>query len=293
MNFLIPKPTQKTFWTDLSSGSLPYLLTQNLPKNQLVIVLTKDSESAQRLHEAWQFFRPHDNGSFLPDWETLPYEHFSPHQDLVSERLSVLWQLKNKQINALFLPVATAMQKVAPTSFIFGRTFWLKVGQNVNIDTLRENLVDAGYSAVSNVVAAGEFAVRGGIVDLFPMGSEFPYRIDLFDKEIDTIKTFDPETQRTIQSIDEIRLLPAHEFPTDSDTQKIFRSRFREEIDGDFANAIVYKSVGNGQFGAGVEYYLPLFFENGCVQLFDYIMMMRLWFARTMFTPTPTVFGAM
>ncbi len=134
MNFLIPKPTQKTFWTDLSSGSLPYLLTQNLPKNQLVIVLTKDSESAQRLHEAWQFFRPHDNGSFLPDWETLPYEHFSPHQDLVSERLSVLWQLKNKQINALFLPVATAMQKVAPTSFIFGRTFWLKVGQNLNIE---------------------------------------------------------------------------------------------------------------------------------------------------------------
>ncbi|WP_072141360.1 transcription-repair coupling factor [Kingella kingae] len=271
MNFLIPKPTQKTFWTDLSSGSLPYLLTQNLPKNQLVIVLTKDSESAQRLHEAWQFFRPNDNAPFFPDWETLPYEHFSPHQDLVSERLSVLWQLKNKQINALFLPVATAMQKVAPTSFILGRTFWLKVGQNVNIDTLRENLVDAGYSAVSNVVAAGEFAVRGGILDLFPMGSEFPYRIDLFDKEIDTIKTFDPETQRTIQSIDEIRLLPAHEFPTDSDTQKIFRSRFREEIDGDFANAVVYKSVGNGQFGAGVEYYLPLFFENGCVQLFDYI----------------------
>ena len=271
MNFPIPKPTQKSYWTDLSSGSLPYLLTQNLPKNTLKIILTADSETALRLQLAWQFFQPSDNAVFFPDWETLPYEHFSPHQDLVSERLSVLWQLKNNQINTLFLPVATAMQKIAPTEFILGRTFFLKVGQNLNLDALRENLVNAGYSAVSNVVANGEFAVRGGIVDLFPMGSDFPYRIDLFDKEIDSIKTFDPETQRTLHPVSEIRMLPAHEFPTDEHAQKLFRTQFRELIEGDFASATVYKAVDKAQFGAGVEYYLPLFFESGCVDLFDYI----------------------
>ena len=253
MNFPIPKPTQKSYWTDLSSGSLPYLLTQNLPKNTLKIILTADSETALRLQLAWQFFQPSDNAVFFPDWETLPYEHFSPHQDLVSERLSVLWQLKNNKINTLFLPVTTAMQKIAPTEFILGRTFFLKVGQNLNLDALRENLVNAGYSAVSNVVANGEFAVRGGIVDLFPMGSDFPYRIDLFDKEIDSIKTFDPETQRTLHPVSEIRMLPAHEFPTDEHAQKLFRTQFRELIEGDFASATVYKAVDKAQFGAGVE----------------------------------------
>ena len=131
--------------------------------------------------------------------------------------------------------------------------------------------MDAGYNHVSHVVAAGEFAVRGGIVDLFPMGSEMPYRIDLFDDEIDSIKTFDTETQRTISPVSEIRLLPAHEFPTDSEAQKIFRSRFREEVDGNPNDAAVYKAVSNGHFGAGVEYYLPLFFENELETLFDYI----------------------
>lgn len=131
--------------------------------------------------------------------------------------------------------------------------------------------MDAGYNHVSHVVAAGEFAVRGGIVDLFPMGSETPYRIDLFDDEIDSIKTFDTDTQRTISPVSEIRLLPAHEFPTDSEAQKIFRSRFREEVDGNPNDAAVYKAVSNGHFGAGVEYYLPLFFENELETLFDYI----------------------
>nr|WP_244773667.1 transcription-repair coupling factor [Alysiella crassa]UOP08116.1 transcription-repair coupling factor [Alysiella crassa] len=271
MNFPLPKPAQKSFWTDLSLGSMPYLLSENLPKNSSKIILTADSETAHRLHQAWQFFRPRDNALFFPDWETLPYEHFSPHQDLVSERLSVLWQLKNGMVDALFLPVATAMQKLAPVSFLLARTFWLKVGQTLHIDSLRENLIQAGYHLVDNVLAAGEFAVRGGIVDVFPMGADLPYRLDLFDEEIDTIKIFNPETQRTIENIQEIRLLPAHEFPTDADAQKIFRSRFREEIDGDPSAAAVYKAVGNGQFGAGVEHYLPLFFEENCANLFDYV----------------------
>ncbi|MBJ7779642.1 transcription-repair coupling factor [Neisseria meningitidis] len=271
MTYPIPKPREKSRWPNLSQGSLPLALARYLPHKQLKVVLTQDAEQALRLQTAWRFFRPHDTAVFLPDWETLPYERFSPHQDLVSERLSALWQIKSGAADVLFVPVATAMQKLPPVPFLAGRTFWLKTGQTLDIGRLKSDLVDAGYNHVSHVVAAGEFAVRGGIVDLFPMGSEMPYRIDLFDDEIDSIKTFDTETQRTISPVSEIRLLPAHEFPTDSEAQKIFRSRFREEVDGNPNDAAVYKAVSNGHFGAGVEYYLPLFFENELETLFDYI----------------------
>lgn len=270
----LPLPTQsapRVRWLNLSQGSLPLALARYLPHRRLKVVLTQDAEQALRLQTAWRFFRPHDTAVFLPDWETLPYERFSPHQDLVSERLSALWQIKSGAADVLFVPVATAMQKLPPVPFLAGRTFWLKTGQTLDIGRLKSDLVDAGYNHVSHVVAAGEFAVRGGIVDLFPMGSEMPYRIDLFDDEIDSIKTFDTETQRTISPVSEIRLLPAHEFPTDSEAQKIFRSRFREEVDGNPNDAAVYKAVSNGHFGAGVEYYLPLFFENELETLFDYI----------------------
>ncbi|HEZ3590134.1 TPA: transcription-repair coupling factor [Neisseria meningitidis] len=271
MTYPIPKPREKSRWPNLSQGSLPLALARYLPHKQLKVVLTLDAEQALRLQTAWRFFRPQDTAVFLPDWETLPYERFSPHQDLVSERLSALWQIKSGAADVLFVPVATAMQKLPPVPFLAGRTFWLKTGQTLDIGRLKSDLVDAGYNHVSHVVAAGEFAVRGGIVDLFPMGSEMPYRIDLFDDEIDSIKTFDTETQRTISPVSEIRLLPAHEFPTDSEAQKIFRSRFREEVDGNPNDAAVYKAVSNGHFGAGVEYYLPLFFENELETLFDYI----------------------
>nr|WP_101093658.1 transcription-repair coupling factor [Neisseria meningitidis] len=271
MTYPIPKPREKSRWPNLSQGSLPLALARYLPHKRLKVVLTQDAEQALRLQTAWRFFRPHDTAVFLPDWETLPYERFSPHQDLVSERLSALWQIKSGAADVLFVPVATAMQKLPPVPFLAGRTFWLKTGQTLDIGRLKSDLVDAGYNHVSHVVAAGEFAVRGGIVDLFPMGSEMPYRIDLFDDEIDSIKTFDTDTQRTISPVSEIRLLPAHEFPTDSEAQKIFRSRFREEVDGNPNDAAVYKAVSNGHFGAGVEYYLPLFFENELETLFDYI----------------------
>ena len=271
MTYPIPKPREKSRWLNLSQGSLPLALARYLPHKRLKVVLTQDAEQALRLQTAWRFFRPHDTAVFLPDWETLPYERFSPHQDLVSERLSALWQIKSGAADVLFVPVATAMQKLPPVPFLSGRTFWLKTGQTLDIGRLKTDLVNAGYNHVSHVVAAGEFAVRGGIVDLFPMGSEMPYRIDLFDDEIDSIKTFDTDTQRTISPVSEIRLLPAHEFPTDSEAQKIFRSRFREEVDGNPNDAAVYKAVSNGHFGAGVEYYLPLFFENELETLFDYI----------------------
>lgn len=269
--FALPKSSQIVHWPDLNAGSLPFLLSKHLPEKKLKIVLTADAEQAIRIQTAWQFFKPAARIVFFPDWETLPYEHFSPHQELVSERLSTLWQLKNGLVDVLLLPLATAMQKIAPPSFLLGRTFWLKTGQQLDTDALKHSLIEAGYNHVTHVVATGEFATRGGILDIFPMGSDTPFRLDLFDNEIDTIKTFDADTQRTLNSVEEIRLLPAHEFPTDSDAQKIFRSRFREEISSDPRKATVYEAVSEGHFGAGVEYYLPLFFEEECVSIFDYI----------------------
>lgn len=270
-SFALPKSSQIVHWPDLNAGSLPFLLSKHLPEKKLKIVLTADAEQAIRIQTAWQFFNPAARIVFFPDWETLPYEHFSPHQELVSERLSTLWQLKNGLVDVLLLPLATAMQKIAPPSFLLGRTFWLKTGQQLDTDALKHSLIEAGYNHVTHVVATGEFATRGGIMDIFPMGSDTPFRLDLFDNEIDTIKTFDADTQRTLNSVEEIRLLPAHEFPTDSDAQKIFRSRFREEISSDPRKATVYAAVSEGHFGAGVEYYLPLFFEEECVSIFDYI----------------------
>lgn len=269
--FALPKSSQTIHWPDLNVGSLPFLLSKHLPEKKLKIVLTADAEQAIRIQTAWQFFNPAARIVFFPDWETLPYEHFSPHQELVSERLSTLWQLKNGLVDVLLLPLATAMKKIAPPSFLLGRTFWLKTGQQLDTDALKHSLIEAGYNHVTHVVATGEFATRGGILDIFPMGSDTPFRLDLFDNEIDTIKTFDADTQRTLNSVEEIRLLPAHEFPTDSDAQKIFRSRFREEISSDPRKATVYAAVSEGHFGAGVEYYLPLFFEEECVSIFDYI----------------------
>ena len=269
--FPIPQAKQTVYWPDLSAGSLTLLLRQHLPAQDIKIILTSDTEQAIRIQSAWQFFDPAARVVFFPDWETLPYEHFSPHQELVSERLSTLWQLKNGLVDVLLLPLATAMQKIAPPSFILGRTFWLKTGQQLDVDALRNSLIEAGYNHVTHVVATGEFAMRGGILDIFPMGSDTPFRLDLFDNEIDSIKTFNADSQRTLTNVNEIRLLPAHEFPTDTDAQKIFRSRFREEINSDPRHATVYNAVSNGQFGAGVEYYLPLFFEEDCVSIFDYI----------------------
>lgn len=262
--------------------SSPYFKEDTIPHNAVplwllddmscqILVLTESVEDAYRHIAAWKLFAPNLRVLFFPDWETLPYEHLSAHKDLISERLSVLWQISQGQFDVLVLPVATAMQKLSPVSFVSGRTFFLRVGQNLNINLLRQNLISAGYTSVGNVVSAGEFAVRGSLLDLFPMGEEVPFRIDLFDNEIDSIKTFDPDTQRSMETVNEIRLLPAYEFPTETEAQSIFRQKFREILEGDPSNAVPYTQVSKGLFGGGVEYYLPLFFEEDCVPITKYL----------------------
>ncbi|MFN4237786.1 MAG: transcription-repair coupling factor [Vogesella sp.] len=265
-----PVPGQKTP-LPRPAGSADSALIADLPEScQPLLILTASAQDAQRLKAELPFFRPDWRIALLPDWETLPYDHFSPHGDLVSERLATLWQIRNGECDVVIAPITTALTRLSPVSFLLGRTFWLKQKQRLDVDRLRADMVTAGYQHVSQVVAPGEFSLRGGLVDLFPMGSALPYRIDLFDDEIDSLKTFDPDTQRTLYPVPEIRLLPAREYPTDEDGVTAFRQHYREKMEGDPSKSRIYKDVSNNLWPAGIEYYLPLFFDSTAT-LFDYL----------------------
>ncbi|MGB7541070.1 MAG: transcription-repair coupling factor, partial [Burkholderiales bacterium] len=225
---------------------------------------------AQRLKDEIPWFAPQLSVLLLPDWETLPYDSFSPHHDLVSERLATLYRIMREDFDIVIVPATTALQRLAPPSFLAAYSFFIKRGETLRLDALRAQLALAGYSHVSQVVAPGEFCVRGGLIDLFPMGSALPYRLDLLDEEIESIRTFDPDTQRTLYKVGEIRLLPAREFPLDEAGRNRFRSQFRETFEGDPSRSNVYKDVSNGVAPAGIEYFLPLFFEQTAT-IFDYL----------------------
>ena len=229
-----------------------------------LLVVTGDAAEAQRLVEEIRYFAPELRVRLFPDWETLPYDAFSPHQDLVSERLETLYHLARNECDAIVVPVTTMLYRLPPTAYLAAYTFFLKRGDRLPTAELSRQLTLAGYSNVSQVVGPGEYSVRGGVIDLFPMGSSLPYRIDLFDEEIDSIRTFDVDTQRSIYKVAEVRLLPAREFPTDEKSRTTFRTRFREAIEGDPTKSRIYKDVSQGVMPAGIEYYLPLFFESTC-----------------------------
>ncbi len=200
----------------------------------------------------------------------MPYDHFSPHQDLISERLATLHHILNDSCDVIVVPVTTALYPLPPVEYLAAFTFFLKRGEKLNSGKLREQLVLAGYTHVQQVLTPGEYCVRGGLIDLFPMGSPMPYRFDLFGDEIETISTFDVDTQRTLYPVPEIRLLPAREFPLDEQGQARFRQSFRERFEGDPSRSRIYKDVSKGIAPAGIEYYLPLFFEHTAT-LFDYL----------------------
>jgi len=237
-----------------------------------LLVVTPDVQAAGRLTEEIQFFLDDPTIEVLgfPDWETLPYDVFSPLPELVSQRLLTLHRLRSLQRGIVVVPVATLMQRLLPAEFLDAHSLLLGVGGQLDLDGFRRRLESAGYRCVSQVMTHGEFAVRGSLLDLFPMGSDWPYRIDLFDQEIDSIRTFDPETQRTTEKIDRISLLPAREFPLDEAAIARFRKAYREHIEGDPQRSLIYRGVSEGQTPGGIEYYLPLFFEQTAT-LFDYI----------------------
>ncbi|HEX4926563.1 MAG TPA: transcription-repair coupling factor [Burkholderiales bacterium] len=233
-------------------------------------VIAATAQDAQRLLEEIGWFSPRLRACLLPDWETLPYDQFSPHQDLVSERLATLYRIQRGDFDLAIVPAPTALGRLCPPSYLAGRTFFLKSGERLDIGQLRAQLATAGYQHVTQVVAPGEVCVRGGLIDLFPTGAALPYRIDLDDDLVDSIKTFDVDTQRTVYAVNEIRMLPAREFPLDDEGRARFRGRWREIFEGDPSKKPLYRDVSNGVPAAGVEYYLPLFFES-VATLFDYL----------------------
>jgi len=239
-------------------------------RGRTLLLVCANPLDAQRLQEELAWVAPELRAHLLPDWETLPYDSFSPHQDLISERLATLYSLTRGEADVVIVPASTALYRMAPPSFLAAYTFFLKQGERLDVDKLRAQMATAGYAHVTQVVSPGEFSVRGGLIDLYPMGASLPLRIDLFDDEIESIKTFDPDSQRTVYPVPEIRLLPAREFPMDEKARTAFRSRFRETFEGDPSRVQLYKDVSNGIAPAGIEYFLPLFHDETAT-LFDYL----------------------
>jgi len=250
--------------------AIAQLAAASAPARRLVVVLCADALAAQRIVDEVAWFAPGLRVALLPDWETLPYDHFSPHQDLVSERLATLYRVTRGECDVLVAAATTALYRLAPPSYLAAFTFFLKHGERLDVDALRSQLALAGYQHVTQVVSPGEFSIRGGLIDLFPMGSPLPYRLDLFDDDVESIKAFDADSQRTLYPVPEVRLLPAREFPLDDAGRTRFRSRFREVFEGDPSKSALYKDVSNGIVPGGIEYYLPLFFD-ATATLADYL----------------------
>ena len=237
-----------------------------------VVVLTPGMPATERLEHELRFYLAQSGLPLLilPDRETLPYDAFSPHQDIVSERLDTLQRLPALAQGVLIAPLATAMVRLPPRAYLDAYSLRLDVGQRIDPEAMRARLAHSGYRHVSQVMEHGEFCLRGNLIDLFPMGSPLPYRIDLLDDEIETIRTFDPESQRSVERVERIRLLPAGEFPLHQEAIEHFRREFRAAFAGDPQRSPIYRDVSQGLAPAGIEYYLPLFFER-TETLFDYL----------------------
>ncbi|MEW8277783.1 MAG: transcription-repair coupling factor [Candidatus Thiodiazotropha sp.] len=238
----------------------------------VLLVVTHDVQSATRLERELSFFLASEDLPVVnfPDWETLPYDLFSPLPELISQRLLTLYRLPQMQRGLLIAPVSTLMQRLAPQHFLDAHCLIIERGQRIDIDETRRRLEQGGYQCVSQVFSHGEFAVRGSLIDIFPMGSRLPYRIDLFDDEVDTIRTFDPENQRSHDKASRIEMLPAREFPMDEAGINRFRRNYRARFEGDLQQSLIYQDVSDGRIPSGLEYYLPLFFEETAT-LFDYL----------------------
>ncbi|HRK56688.1 MAG TPA: transcription-repair coupling factor, partial [Burkholderiaceae bacterium] len=260
---------------------LAKLAAQLSADKRLLLIICADALDAQRLSQELPYIDPALRVRVFPDWETLPYDILSPHPDLVSDRLEALYRLlaqkgevsrsaQDDGLDVLLVPAATALGRLAPPAFMAGRSFSFTRGQAIDEDSLRRQLVLAGYQAVSQVVAPGEFSIRGSLVDLFPMGASLPLRLDLLDDQLESIRSFDPDTQRSLYPVPSVRLLPGREFPLDETARTGFRNRWREVFEGDPSKAVPYRDIGNGLTPPGIEYYLPLFFDETAT-LFDYL----------------------
>ena len=265
------QPNDHKILGNVLPGADALAISEIAEQNQnLTVVVTPDTRSAVRLSRVLSELS-NQNVCLFPDWETLPYDTFSPHQEIISSRLSALFHLQNAKKGIFLLPISTLMQRLCPPQYLQHNVLLIKKGDRLVIDKMRLQLEAAGYRAVEQVLEHGEYAVRGALLDLFPMGSAVPFRLDFFDDEIDSIRTFDVDTQRTLDEINSINLLPAHEFPTDDKGIEFFRAQFREtfgEIRRDPEH--IYQQISKGTLISGIEYWQPLFFSE-MATLFDYL----------------------
>ncbi len=270
----LPQPGEHLRWGRLYGSSYGLVMAAVARRHPGPLVLiTESTPVAQRLEYELRFYLSGEQDLpvlTLPDWETLPYDAFSPHQDIISERLMALHCLPGLQRGILIVPVQTVMQRLSPRSYLDAHSLLIDQGDTLNLEQMRRRLEANGYQYVSTVMEHGEFSVRGSLLDLYPMGSRTPYRIELFDEEIESIRTFDPETQRSIEQIEQVRLLPAREFPLDKAAITGFRQTWRARFEGDPQSCPVYRDITNGLASPGIEYYLPLFFDTTHT-LFDYL----------------------
>ncbi|GAB1257016.1 transcription-repair coupling factor [Aurantivibrio plasticivorans] len=264
-------------WGDFAGSSLALSIVKAAEQQpNLTVVITADTASAATLEAEINFYSRQEDSSppwpifHLPDWETLPYDFFSPHQDIISERLNTLYHLPHTERGILVVPASTLIHRLCPKEYVQHQSLIINTGDSVTLQDMTRQLEATGYRNVDTVYEHGEYAVRGSILDIFPMGSHQPYRIDLWDDEVETLRTFDPENQLTVEKIDSIRLLPAKEYPLDGDGINAFRNSWHQHFDVDHRRCPLYQDVSEGIAPAGIEYYLPLFFEQ-CGTLFDYL----------------------
>jgi len=275
--FSIPKfksQSDRLLFANLQGSSLALTISE-CAKQQAspLILIVNDTPTAIKLQQELVYF-VEDKVEVInfPDWETLPYDHFSPHQDIISTRIETLYKLPTLKKGILIVPINTLLLRLAPLSYLQQHSLIIKKGENVELQDLRSRLEEAGYYAVETVMEHGEFCARGSLLDIFPMGSNTPFRIDFFDDEIDSIRPFDSESQRSLAPIDEIKLLPAHEFATDSDAIKRFKVKFADKFPAPQATSkeSIFSQINKTNLPAGIEYYLPLFFDQTAT-LFDYL----------------------
>ncbi len=274
-------PGDRRRWTQLHGSSAALAIARSAQSHSYpTLVITATGSEAQRLEAELSFFKRDDMPLLrFPDWETLPYDFFSPHQDIISERLSTLYRLPTTQRGLVVVPITTLLHRLAPPAFLRQHSLVVKPEQTFDPNAMARQFEAAGYRSVKTVFEHGEFALRGSLVDIYPMGSELPYRIDLFDDEVASLRTFDPESQRTVDKIDEISLLPAKEFPLDEAGISHFRDSWHQRFDVDHRRCSVYQDISDGIAPAGIEYFLPLFFEQ-CATLFDYLPEQTLIFTQ-------------
>ncbi len=266
------KAAEVDHWAALPGASLSLVLSSVLDQHKHpVLIIAQDSLTAARLDQELVFFQRNSESLLhFPDRETLPYDRFSPHQDIISERLATLYKMPALKQGGVITTISTLLHRLSPQSFLEAHTFLLARGDKLDLPATRERLVKAGYNCVNQVREHGEFAVRGSIIDLYPMGSKLPYRIDLFDNEVDSIRTFYPDSQRSLATVEKIQLLPAKEFPLNEEAIEYFRHAWRSQFTGNPLQTSLYQDVSEGISPPGIEYYLPLFFEETAL-LFDFL----------------------